>query len=100
MQRMKPDLYSKAVLTVIAFMLVMIGCHQYVSPTASVKADKTEWQFANIQFVGIGTELWAIDTKSGDVWVYDANHYSMGAPREVKDKLKLTQLGQSLMKQR
>jgi len=48
---MKPDLYTKAVLTVIAFLLVMIGCHQYVSPATTVKA---EGPFANLQVAGEG----------------------------------------------
>ncbi len=69
MLRMKPDLYTKAVLTVIAFMLVMIGCHQYVSPTTIVKA---EGQFAGVEFVS-NAQIAFFDSRTGEVWVYRWN---------------------------
>jgi hypothetical protein len=64
---MKPDLYTKAVLTVIAFMLVMIGCRQYVIPTTTVHA---EGPFAGVQFSGNSTHFTLFDSRTGDIWEY------------------------------
>jgi hypothetical protein len=64
---MKTDLYTKAVLTVIAFMLVMIGCHQYISPATAVKA---EGPFAGIQFTGNSLQFTLFDPRTGDIWEY------------------------------
>jgi hypothetical protein len=65
----KRDLYTKAVLTVIAFMLVIICCHQYVSPATTVKA---EVPFAGVQFVAnVNTDgFQAYDTRTGEFWFY------------------------------
>ena len=64
---MRPDLYTKAVLTVIAPMLAMIACNQFVS-----------WR----EF---------FDSRSGDVWVYNADG-------TLAKHLKVTKLGQPLQK--
>ena len=80
---MKPDLYTKAVLTVIAFMLVMIGCRQYVSPITTVKA---EGQFAGVLYTG--PSLYSFfDTKTGEVWEHDNDGI-------VATHLRITKLGQ------
>ena len=34
---MKPDLYTKAVLTIIAIMLTVVACNQYVSPASTAR---------------------------------------------------------------
>jgi uncharacterized membrane protein len=83
---MKADLYTKAVLTVIAFMLVMIGCHQYVSPTTTVNA---EGQFAGVQFTG-PTPFSFFDTRTGQVWVYYPNGGTL-------KKYRLTGIGGALV---
>jgi hypothetical protein len=67
---MKPDLYTKAVLTVIAFMLVMIGCHQYLSPTATAQA---AGQFDGVAFSADGGEFAVFDSRTGDIWEYHRN---------------------------
>jgi hypothetical protein len=85
---MKPDLYTKAVLTVIAFMLVMIGCHQYISPATTVKA---EGQFGGVQFSGNGNYWGFFDTRSGDLWKFDSGN---GWRYEGR----ITALGQPLVK--
>jgi hypothetical protein len=64
---MKPDLYTKAVLTVIAFMLVLIGCHQYTSPATTVQA---EGPFAGVQYSDSGGNPTFFDPKTGEVWFY------------------------------
>jgi hypothetical protein len=98
---MKPDLYTKAVLTVIAFMLVMIGCHHYVSPATTVKA---EGPFAGVQFSGPDTFSF-FDTKTGDLWAYDPAHDEWGGKDDLqivrhsgkwKYLGKVSQLGQPL----
>ena len=69
MLRMKPDLYTKAALTVIAFMLVMIGCHQYTSPATTVKA---EGPFADVQFNGNAYQFTLFNPRTGDIWQYES----------------------------
>jgi hypothetical protein len=68
---MKSDLYTKAVLTVIAFMLVMIGCRDYVNPRISVKA---EGPFAGVQFSGGAGGFTIFDPRTGDIWQYYSNN--------------------------
>ncbi|MGB8260964.1 MAG: hypothetical protein WCE75_11460 [Terracidiphilus sp.] len=83
---MKPDLYTKAVLTVIAFMLVLIGCRDYVNPPTTVKA---EGPFAGVQFSTSQGEDYFFDTRTGDVWQY---HEAEGQYK-VFTHAKLSKLG-------
>ena len=46
---MRPDLYTKALLTVIALLLLMIACNQYVSPATTASA---QGPFAGLQYAG------------------------------------------------
>jgi hypothetical protein len=82
---MKPDLYTKAVLTVIALMLTVIACNQYVSPAAAVQAQGSA--FTGVQYGGQNTFF---DTRTGDLWNYqpttDGKFY-------VQSHAKLTKLG-------
>ena len=65
---MRTDTYTKAVLTVIAFALLLIACNHYVNPPATVSS---EGPFAGVQFLGNqGTDFLAIDTRTGDIWYY------------------------------
>ncbi len=84
---MKPDLYTKAVLTVIAFMLVMIGCHQYTSPATTVKA---EGPFAGVQFAKTVGTVSFFDPGTGTIWVYDEE------TKKVERHHKVVALGQPL----
>jgi hypothetical protein len=43
---MKPDLYTKAVLTVIAVMMTVIAAKQFVNPEVSADAQASGSQFA------------------------------------------------------
>jgi hypothetical protein len=64
---MKPDLYTKAVLTVIAMMLVVIACNLYVNPKTVVQAQGTGLQFA----AGPCVYYYTFDPRSGTVSRYD-----------------------------
>jgi hypothetical protein len=65
---MKPDLYTKAVLTVIALVLVLIACNQYVHPAATASA---QGPLANVQFSGNTGSFTLFDQRTGDVWSYN-----------------------------
>ena len=84
---MRNDIYTKAVLTVIAIMLSVIALRPIVRPETSVQAQG----FAGASPVG-GSCCSFFDGRTGDVWIYDSyakpSHYRMsklGAPlTEVK----------------
>jgi len=65
---MKPDTYTKAVLTVIAIMLTLIACNRYIDPKTTGLAQGV---FAGVQFSGMGTGARFFDTRTGEVWNYD-----------------------------
>ena len=89
LRRMKPDFYTKAVLTVIAFLLLLIACNQYVSPHSAVQA---AGPFAHVQFTPDTGTLIFFDTNTGQIW-----HYN-GVNRErVVGSQRLAQLGQPLI---
>lgn len=90
---MKTDIYTKVVLSVIAFMFVMIGGHQYFAPAIAVKA---EGQFAGLQFATLGAHYVFFDPRTGEVWDYNyASDY--GPKGKLMGKARLTQLGQALV---
>jgi hypothetical protein len=62
---MKPDLYTKVVLTAIALALVRIACNQYVHPATTAQAHGA---YAGVQFAGQGDNLWFFDSRTGDVY--------------------------------
>jgi hypothetical protein len=84
---MKPDLYTKIVLTVIALALVMIACNQYANPKTSVSA---QGPFAGVLPVAFGDTFVFFDARSGELWVYD------GSSLRLQKKFRLTTLGQPL----
>ncbi len=65
---MRPDLYTKAVLTVIAIMLTVIVCNQYLNPTTA-RAQGT----GSVQFSGEGFSFNVYDPRSGDFWLYEGD---------------------------
>jgi hypothetical protein len=72
---MRLDLYTKAVLSVIALALVMIACNQYVHPQTTASAQA---QFAGVQFaIGEGGLVF-FDTRSGEVWAYEGQTGALG----------------------
>jgi hypothetical protein len=64
---MKPDLYTRAVLTVIALALVLIACNQYVRPATTASA---QGPFAAMQFTGDAHSFTLFDQRTGDIWTY------------------------------
>jgi hypothetical protein len=73
---MKPDIYTKAVLTVIATALVALVVNQYVKPSATAQAQA---KFAGVQFAAErsgGFELF--DSRTGDIWIYHSTHERKG----------------------
>jgi hypothetical protein len=91
---MKPDLYTKVALTVIAFMLVMIGCHQYVSPATTVKA---EGPFANVQFnCDTRGDACFFDTRTGELFMYETYNTEPARYGRLDRKFRVTTLGQPM----
>ena len=83
---MKPDIYTKAVLTVIAIMLAVIASNQYINPPATAHAQAGP--FAGVQFFGgDGGGVTAVDTRTGEVWSY----FSDGP---IRSHMRITRLGQ------
>lgn len=85
---MKPDLYTKAVLTVIALMLTVTACNQLVKPAATANAQSA--QFAGVLFSKTNGVVTFFDTRTGEVWKYDEDG-------PVMSELKLTALGKPLL---
>jgi hypothetical protein len=87
---MRIDRYTKAVLTVIALLLTVIALRPYVSPDAVAQAQGT---FTGVEFSAGPGGLNFFDTRSGEIW-----GYSSAGP--FSDKLRLTRLGQPLIKEK
>jgi hypothetical protein len=73
---MKPDLYTKAVLTVIALVLLVIACKPYVNPVITAEA---QGSFAGVQLsatwvpgVDGGILYTFFDPGTGEIWAYSA----------------------------
>ena len=84
---MRPDLYTKALLTVIALLLLMIACNQYVSPATTASA---QGPFAGLQYAGPNS-ISFFDARTGEIWTYDSDG-------SVGPHFRLTKLGQPLAK--
>ena len=91
---MRTDTYTKAVLTVIAFLLLLIACNQYVNPESKARA---EGPFAGLQFSATIGQIYLFDTRSGDIWgyAYDDSHTRV----HLFEKLKLITPGQLVVEQ-
>ena len=88
---MRIDLYTKAVLTVIAVFLAVIALKLIVQPQPVA----AEGAFSGVQInfdENGGMEFF--DTRTGDIWRYG----SYGSSQPVWNHLKLTQLGGPLQK--
>jgi hypothetical protein len=84
---MRIDLYTKAVLTIIAIMLSVIASNQLVSPLVA----SAQGSFAGVQYTGFPNSFF--DSRTGEIWEY----YTAG---EFQGKLRLTKLGQPLVKEK
>jgi len=96
---MKPDLYTKAVLTVIALMLTVIACKTVITPTTTASA---QGPFAGVQFVVDRGGFEFFDQRTGEVWEYfgsDGRLQSGGTSfktGQLARTLKLTKPGQPM----
>ena len=80
---MKPELYTKVVLTLIMFLLALDARNQYVHPTTVVAA---LCPFAGMQFSSAGG-LRSFDTRPGGLWVRDGGRRSHGKISEASGSL-------------
>jgi hypothetical protein len=68
---MKPDLYTKVVLTVIAVMLTVIASHQLLTPVTVVKAQDAP---SDLKFsAGPNGMFYLYDQAKARLYVYDSN---------------------------
>ena len=59
------DFYTKAVLTIIAFMLTVIACKTVISPETTASA---QGPFTSVQFDASAKTFF--DTRTGEIWIY------------------------------
>jgi hypothetical protein len=83
---MKPDLYTKAVLSVIALLLLLLACNRYVNPESKARA---AGPFAQLQFTYSQGTYAFFDTNTGEIWQYTNTG-------EVYAKARLTKPGEPL----
>jgi hypothetical protein len=93
---MKPDLYTKAVLAVIALMLAVIACKPLINPETTASA---QGPFAGVQFTSDrGASGAFFDTRTGELWLYDVGYQKEFGGKMFR-KFRLTKLGQPLTKE-
>ena len=90
---MKPDLYTKAVLTVIALMLTVIACKTVISLETTVRAQES---FAGVQS-GASNEFF--DPATGELFSYGVTYDNHGVAHEgqLVQRTKLVKLGEPLV---
>jgi hypothetical protein len=87
---MKPDLYTKAVLAVIALMLAVIACKPLINPETTASA---QGPFAGVQFTGGVLGFSVYDTRTGDFWGYDNEREGSNYVLRLKTSGRLPKLG-------
>lgn len=65
---MRIDVYTKTILTIIAILLGAIAYHSFVQPGVVIASQS---QFDGVHFAVSGTKLWAVDTNTNHVLIYD-----------------------------
>jgi hypothetical protein len=88
---MKPDIYTKAVLTVIAIMLTVVACNQYIEPKTAAQA---QGPLAGVQYLGHG-EFY--DTRTNQIWNYNLDPSNGKDGGRVGWDWKLVRLGQPMV---
>jgi hypothetical protein len=86
---MRVDLYTKAVLTIIALALVLVAGNHYVHPATTASA---QGSFVGLQFADSGGATF-FDPRTGELFEYTARGGFDG-------KYRLTKLGQSMVKEK
>jgi hypothetical protein len=83
---MRIDLYTKTILTITAVLLAVVVSQSLLRPNA-VSAQSA---LAGVQFTSRPAGFLAIDTKAGEVWLYDIES------KRTERLGKLTQLGKPI----
>jgi hypothetical protein len=93
---MKPDLYTKAVLTVIALMLTVIACKTVTGWETTASAQSALGEFAGVQS---GASNTFFDTGTGELFSYGVIYDDHGVAHEgqLTQKARLVKLGQPLV---
>lgn len=86
LHRMKPDFYTKAILTVIAIALCVLAFKPLFSPGTTASAQSAA--FAGVQSYSPGDFF---DARTGDSWVYTRDP---GGKFRVYQHYKITKLGE------
>jgi hypothetical protein len=90
---MKPDLYTKAVLTVIALLLAVIAYKVVTRREPALSAQPAP--FAGVEFTRGEGILTFFDTRTGEIWDYDtAYHNEKRVFGHAVKKFTLTKLGE------
>jgi hypothetical protein len=85
---MRIDLFTRVILTIIALLLAVIALRPILQPQAVM----AQGSFSGVQFSSDGALLTAVDTRTGEIWVYDLRE----ARGTVYTHLKIAQLGKPL----
>jgi hypothetical protein len=88
---MKPDLYTKAVLTVIALALSALALSQYLNPKVVAQAQAAT--FGGVQFSG-GDRQGFFDPRTGEVAFFTTSAGKENG--KIIERLKLTRVGTAL----
>jgi hypothetical protein len=83
---MQIDWYTKAVLSVIAFLTALAVGHYLASPSVTAQAQNG---LSNVTFAGPSGGLWFFDKGTGEIWSYTPSG-------EIKGHWKLAALGKPL----
>lgn len=81
--RLRFDLYTKTILTIIAVLLAISELRSIVQPVQAIAQDS----FNGLQFSGSQGWFYMFDSKTGDAWLYDMRG-------KVRSHLKFTQPGE------
>jgi hypothetical protein len=84
---MRTDLYTRMILTVIALLLAAIALKPILQP----KPAMAQGNLNGVQFSACTDELYAVDTRTGDIWAYKIDNGN------VFDHAKIAQLGKPLV---
>jgi len=88
---MRIDLYTKIVLTLIVLMLAVIALKPIFQPQPAI----AQGSLNGVQFSATANGFYALDTRTGDIWIYVTN---IASPLngQLVGHYKLNQLGAPL----
>ena len=85
---MRIDLYTKAILTIIALLLAVIALKPLFQPQPAM----AQGNFSSVQFSSSPGGLKFFDTRTGEIWLYQENGGQM------YQHFKITQLGKPVQR--